>query len=281
VNGRAVLLMQEEGQSPPNASVAGWLSICESLGVLRDVAREPGIRAAITVSVIATMKDRDQRECCRVARRSWADFGLLSVTCRAGKTFVDRAERQTGVRTWPTGLHVAPSRRLVNPRRGPIGSDILLRSLPRVRAVQNGKPTVLRNGDASVNRRACGGRSARSVPPDARADSARPPPLPSDARPLPREEPAMRPQNARDLLSVLDGAATTSPNAPLVAAAARSRIREHLWRAGLAAAAVISLRAYARHANSSLGAPITLAVLPCGTRRAIRRWTSLPAGSRK
>jgi TolB-like protein/tetratricopeptide (TPR) repeat protein len=72
----------------------------------------------------------------------------------------------------------------------------------------------------------------------------------------------MRPESARDVLSALDGVATTGSSAPLVAVTHRTG--RAFWWAGLSAAAVIAATAYGVSRSSGSPPPITLAVLPFG-----------------
>ena len=76
--------------------------------------------------------------------------------------------------------------------------------------------------------------------------------------------PADRPQSARELLAVLDGAPSGSVVPPVAAQPqpARTSGRVRIWSAAIAVVALLTLGGYIATRNASASAPITLAVLP-------------------
>ena len=79
------------------------------------------------------------------------------------------------------------------------------------------------------------------------------------------KDPAARPQNARELVAALDGAATTgSSTAPVASTPRRGPVRVLRWAGAAVLVGVVSGAVYLGTRGSGGSAPITLAVLPFG-----------------
>jgi serine/threonine-protein kinase len=243
----------EEGQSLRKRLGEGSLSIAESLGVLRDVAR------ALAYAHEHGVVHRDVKPD-NVMLSGGAtlvtDFGIAKAVSAAQDDSSSGTLTQVGAGIG-TPAYMSPEQAVGDPsidHRADIYSFGCL-----AYEVFTGKPPF---HDLPTHQII--GAHVATVPPLVTALRADVPVAVAEllARCL-EKNPATRPESARDVLRALDEIVTTGSTASSLVRPGR-RLRRLSWRAAVSLAAVIAVAVYLASRNLGSSAPITLAVLPFG-----------------
>jgi serine/threonine-protein kinase len=240
----------EEGQSLRERLGGGWLSVGECLGVLRDVAR------ALAYAHDHGVVHRDVKPD-NVMLSGGAtvvtDFGIAKAVSVAQGDTSSTAFTQAGAGIG-TPAYMSPEQAVGDPsmdHRADIYSFGCL-----AYELFTGKPPFCDLPTHQII-----GAHVATVPPlvTTRRTDVPTPVAELIARCL-EKNPAMRPESARDVLSALDGVATTGSGAAPVAVTRRTG--RAFWWAGVSVAAAIAATVYGVSRSSGSPPPITLAVLP-------------------